>query len=40
MEYKVIMKNDKHALIERGTKIREYAVVFGLNEEKKNGVLR
>lgn len=35
MEYKVIIKNDKYALIERGTGIREYAVVSGLNEEKK-----
>lgn len=35
MEYKVIMKNDKYALIERGTGIRKYAVVSGLNEEKK-----
>lgn len=35
MEYKVILKNGKYALIERGTGIREYAVVYGLNEEKK-----
>lgn len=35
MEYKVILKNDKYALIERGTGIREYAVVYGLDEERK-----
>lgn len=35
MEYEIILKNDKYALIERGTRIHEYAVVSGLNEEKK-----
>ena len=36
MEYKVILKNNKYALIDRGTEIHEYAVVYGLNEERKD----
>ena len=37
MKYEVIMENGKYALIFRGSRVlREYAVVYGLNKEKRD----
>lgn len=33
MKYKILFEKGKYALIQRGSRLQEYAVVFGLNKE-------